>query len=132
MKVVSKKIVEHSEPVPVYDVVNAGNNHNFIIHSNSLIVSHNCCLIDEVNFARAGVKDISISKNHMKQMYNTANARITGTFKLNGKIYGKMFTCSSKNTDNDYLSEHIEQQIDAGNNHSPRYSSAMMRGNTSR
>jgi hypothetical protein len=74
-------------------------------------------LIDEVNFARAGIKDISISKNHMKQLYNTANARITGTFKLNGRIYGKMFTCSSKNTDNDYLSEHIEQQLDAGNSH---------------
>ena len=74
-------------------------------------------LIDEVNFARAGVKDLSISKNHMKHLYNTANARITGTFKLNGKIYGKMFTCSSKNTDNDYLSEHIEQQLDAGNKH---------------
>ena len=75
------------------------------------------CLIDECNFARAGVKDISISKNHMKHLYNTANARITGTFKLNGRIYGKMFTCSSKNTDNDYLSEHIEQQLDAGNTH---------------
>ena len=74
-------------------------------------------LIDEVNFSRAGVKDLSISKNHMKHLYNTANARITGTFKLNGRIYGKMFTCSSKNTDNDYLSEHIEQQLDAGNTH---------------
>ncbi len=75
------------------------------------------CCIDECNFARAGVKDISISKNHMNNLYNTANARITGTFQLQGRIYGKMFTCSSKNTDNDYLSEHIEQQLDAGNTH---------------
>ena len=75
------------------------------------------CIMDEVNFSRAGIKDITKSKEHMKQMYDTANARITGTFKLNGKIYGKMFTCSSKNTDNDYLSEHIEKQLDAGNTH---------------
>jgi hypothetical protein len=75
------------------------------------------CLMDEVNFAKAGIKDITKSKEHMKKMYDTANARITGTFKLNGKIYGKMFTCSSKNTDNDYLSEHIEKQLDAGNTH---------------
>ena len=75
------------------------------------------CIMDEVNFARAGVKDITKSKTHMKHMYDTANARITGTFKLNGRIYGKMFTCSSKNTDNDYLSEHIEKQLDAGNTH---------------
>lgn len=76
-----------------------------------------CILQDEVNFTKAGIKDISISKNHMKQVYDTANARITGTFKLGGKIYGKMFTCSSKNTDNDYLSDHIEKQLDSGNTH---------------
>ena len=75
-----------------------------------------CCL-DEVNFSRAGIKDLTKSKEHMKNLYDTANARITGTFKLNGRIYGKMFTCSSKNTDNDYLSEHIEKQLDAGNTH---------------
>lgn len=75
-----------------------------------------CCL-DEVNFSRAGIKDLTKSKEHMKNLYDTANARITGTFKLNGRIYGKMFTCSSKNTDNDYLSEHIEKQLDAGNKH---------------
>ena len=74
-------------------------------------------LQDEVNFSKAGVKDISISKAHMKHIYDTANARITGTFKLGGKIYGKMFTCSSKNTDNDYLSDHIEKQLDSGNTH---------------
>ena len=75
------------------------------------------CLMDEVNFAKAGIKDITKSKEHMKKMYDTANARITGTFKLQGRVYGKMFTCSSKNTDNDYLSEHIEKQLDAGNTH---------------
>jgi len=75
------------------------------------------CCMDEVNFARAGTRDITIAKTHMKSLYDTANARITGTFKLNGRIYGKMFTCSSKNTDNDYLSEHIEKQLDAGNTH---------------
>lgn len=117
MKVSKIEKIHYDNPIPVYDVINAGELHNFVIHTeNSDIVSHNCCL-DEVNFSRAGVKDISKSKEHMKHLYDTANARITGTFKLNGKIYGKMFTCSSKNTDNDYLSEHIEKQLDAGNNH---------------
>ena len=115
------KAIEHNiyeNAVPVYDVVNAGELHNFIIKSdtNTDIVSHNCCM-DEVNFTRAGVKDINISKNHMKQLYNTANARITGTFRLKGKVYGKLFSCSSKNTDSDYLSEHIQEQLDAGNEH---------------
>jgi len=111
-----KKFI-YDEPIPVYDVINAGEYHNFmVLAGESILIAHNC-VIDEVNFARAGVKDLNISKRHMNHLYNTANARITGTFQLGGRIYGKMFTCSSKNSDNDYLSEHIEQQLDAGNNH---------------
>lgn len=118
MKVTKVEKIQYSKPIPVYDVIDAKPHHNFVMVGNSSqLISHNCCLMDEVNFARAGIKDISISKEHMKQMYDTANARITGTFKLNGKIYGKMITCSSKNTDNDYLSDHIEKQLDAGNKH---------------
>lgn len=75
------------------------------------------CAIDECNFQRAGVKDISLSKQHMKNLYDTAMTRVTGTFSLHGKVYGKLFTASSKNTDNDYLSDHIKEQLDAGNKH---------------
>ena len=74
-------------------------------------------LIDECNFSKAGTKDITKAKEHMKQLYDTANSRIAGSYMLNGRIYGKLFTCSSKNTDSDYLSEHIEKQLDAGNTH---------------
>lgn len=105
-------------PVPVYDVVNVEPYHNFFVcdrSSDSFVVSHNCVLLDEVNFTRAGVKDINKAKVQMRQMYNTANARITGTFKIHGQVYGKMFTCSSKNSDADYLSDHIETQLNAGN-----------------
>ena len=117
MKIKSIQKIEYSDPIPVYDVINAGQLHNFIIHTDcSNIVSHNCCM-DEVNFVRAGVKDMSIAKNHMRELYNTANARITGTFRLHGRVYGKLFSCSSKNTDSDYLSEHIEEQLNAGNTH---------------
>lgn len=76
-----------------------------------------CCLIDEANFAKSGVKDIDKAKQHMKGLYDTVNARISGTFRLNGEVYGKMITASSKNQDNDYLSEHIETQQRAGNEH---------------
>ena len=117
MKISKIETIHYDNPIPVYDVINAGELHNFIIHTDiSDIVSHNCAM-DEVNFSRAGIRDITKSKEHMKKLYDTANARITGTFKLGGKIYGKMITCSSKNTDNDYLSEHIEKQLDAGNKH---------------
>ena len=116
-QIIKIKKFTYDEPIPVYDVINAGEYHNFmVLAGESVLIVHNC-LIDEVNFNRAGIKDISISKTHMNHLYNTANARITGTFQLQGRIYGKMFTCSSKNSDNDYLSEHIEQQLNAGNTH---------------
>lgn len=76
-----------------------------------------CCTIDEANFAKTGVKDITIAKRHMKNLYDTVNARISGTFRIGGEVYGKLFTASSKNQDNDYLSEHIETQLKAGNTH---------------
>lgn len=99
---------------PVYDVIDVQPNHNFIIASNSMIISHNCAS-DEVNFAKAGTKDITKAKQHMKELYDTINARISGTFRIEGEVYGKMFTASSKNTDNDYLTDHIEKQLSSGN-----------------
>lgn len=117
-KIKSIKHNVYSSPIPVYDVIDVKPYHNFVIVGESgLLVSHNCCLMDEVNFAKSNIKNIDKAKADIKQMYDTANARITGTFKLGGKIYGKMFTCSSKNTDNDYLTDHIEKQLDAGNQH---------------
>lgn len=111
------KFVKHDKAIPVYDVVNVEPNHNFLISGKHYdIVSSNCC-IDEANFAKSGVKDISLAKQHMKNLYDTVNARISGTFSLNGEVYGKMVTASSKNQDNDYLSEHIEKQLKAGNEH---------------
>lgn len=73
--------------------------------------------IDECNFAKSGVKDINKAKVSMKALYDTINARISGTFRRNGEVYGKMVTGSSKNTDSDFLSDHIKKQLDAGNEH---------------
>lgn len=76
-----------------------------------------CCVIDEANFAKTGVKDIGIAKQHMKNLYDTVNARISGSFRVGGEVYGKLIASSSKNQDNDFLSGHIEKQLNAGNDH---------------
>lgn len=73
--------------------------------------------IDECNFAKSGVKDINKAKASMKALYDTINARISGSFRIGGEVYGKMVTGSSKNADNDFLSDHIKKQLDAGNSH---------------
>ena len=74
-------------------------------------------VIDEINFAKSGIKDINLAKDHMKKLYDIVNARISGTFRLHGEVYGKLIASSSKNTDSDFLSDHIEQQLNAGNTH---------------
>lgn len=76
-----------------------------------------CCVCDEVNFAKSGIKDINLAKANMKKIYDTVNARISGTFRLRGEVYGKLVTSSSKNTDSDFLSDHIETQLNSGNTH---------------
>lgn len=73
-----------------------------------------CCVCDEVNFAKSGVKDINKAKKTMQENYDTIMGRITSTFKHGGEVFGKMFVCSSKNADCDFLSEHIEKQQSAG------------------
>lgn len=119
VKIKSVQHIHHDTSIPVYDVVNVEPNHNFAILSNSIIISHNCwfALIDETNFAKAGVKDINKAKQHMKALYDTINARISGTFRIGGEVYGKLVASSSKNTDSDFLSNHIESQLNSGNSH---------------
>ena len=117
MKIKKIEHIHHTEPIPVYDVINAGEHHNFaVLAGDSVMIAHNC-LMDETNFAKAGVKDINLAKAHMKKLYDTINARISGTFRIRGEVYGKLVTSSSKNTDSDFLSDHIETQLNAGNTH---------------
>lgn len=52
MRVANVEFVKLDKEIPVYDVVNT-NNHNFLIPTNDgrKIISHNCGLMDEVDFA---------------------------------------------------------------------------------
>lgn len=115
MKIKSIKKISYQTPQPVYDVIDVKPHHNFIAYDKGPVIFHNCAFIDEVNFAKSGVKDINKAKLSMKALYDTINARISGTFRIGGQVYGKMVTASSKNTDSDFLSDHIQKQLDAGN-----------------
>lgn len=69
---------------------------------------------DEMNFSRAGVKDVNKAKAHMADLYNTISARVKGTFRMNGEVYGKIFAVSSKRSDSDFMEAYMQSQIDAG------------------
>lgn len=70
--------------------------------------------MDECNFSKAGVKDVSKAKAHMKDTYNTIYARVTGTFRKNGEVHGKIFAVSSKRSDSDFMEAYVEEQLNAG------------------
>ena len=73
-----------------------------------------CVIIDEANFRKAGIKDINKAKQYMMDMYNTLSARVKGTFRMHGEVYGKLFVVSSKNTDSDFIEEHVQRQMSSG------------------
>lgn len=113
----SVEYIYHENAIPVYDVMNAGRYHNFIIVGNNEYVAHNCVVFDEVNFSQAGIRDIEKSKVRMKEKYDTLVARVTGTFVRHGEVFGKIYVISSKNSDSDFMENYIQQQKQAGNQH---------------
>lgn len=73
--------------------------------------------MDEINFARSGIKDINKAKANIKATYDSIVARVEGTFRQNGEVWGKIFAVSSKKGDSDFMEDHIQQQMSAGNEH---------------
>lgn len=71
-------------------------------------------VMDEINFSRAGIKDVSKAKEHMKDLYNTISARVKGTFRMDGEVYGKIFAVSSKRGDSDFMEAYMQDQLAAG------------------
>lgn len=70
--------------------------------------------MDEMNFAKAGVKDVQKAKAHMKDLYNTVAARVKGTFRMGGEVYGKIIGISSKKSDSDFMETYMQDQVAAG------------------
>lgn len=70
--------------------------------------------MDEINFSKAGVKDVNKAKQHMRDTYNTIYARVTGTFRKDGEVHGKIFAVSSKRSDSDFMEDYITEQLNAG------------------
>lgn len=115
MRIQSIEVIKHNIPIPVYDVINAIPYHNFIVKGETAnVVMHNCAVLDEVNFSKAGVKDVNKAKQHIMDAYNTIMARIKGTFRMYGEVYGKLFAVSSKKSDSDFIEEHVQKQLSSG------------------
>lgn len=73
-----------------------------------------CGFMDECNFSKAGVKDVTKAKKHMADLYNTVSTRVKGTFRVEGEVHGKIFAVSSKRSDSDFMELYVQQQLEAG------------------
>ena len=103
MKIVSVTRERMSEPVPVYDVIDTGPLHNFIVKTNSSsVISHNC--LDEVSFSKAPKG----SKNSVMDMYRSIRRRMESRFMRSGNLPGMLGLISSKNDENSFLERYIE------------------------
>jgi len=106
------EVIYYDDPIPVYDIVGVEETHNFVIAGNTCnVISHNC---DEMNFSKAGVKDVMKAKQHMAELYNTVATRVKGTFRVEGEVHGKIFAVSSKRSDSDFMELYMKQQLEAG------------------
>ena len=115
VKVVNAKVTLHTKyPVELYDIIDIKPHHNFIVHDKHDFVAHNCAVMDECNFSQAGVKDVNKAKQKMRNTYTTIAARVSGTFKHGGQVFGKIFACSSKRSDSDFMEDYVAEQIEAG------------------
>lgn len=111
MRIRSIRKVRLSEPVPVYDVINSEPYHNFLIRTDSgYAVSHNCAMLDEIDFARG--QDASIEKSAIMKLYSSVKSRINSRFMRKGKVPGLLFLVSSKNNVYDFLETYINMNRD--------------------
>ena len=101
-----------------YDVIDVEPNHNFLIYSNvnSILVSHNCAAMDEINFAKSGINDGNVlqAQNGIMDAYRTIRGRMTSRFIKNGVQYGRMFLISSKQSDQDFVDTYIKKRKSDG------------------
>lgn len=114
-------IVKYHEPQPVFDVINVPKYSCFAVdvtdgelsacmeNNIGFIISHNCAILDEVNFSKGA--DIQFEKNKVLETYNACYGRIKNRFTVNGKCQGRIFLVSSKKTEYDFMNQYIEKKM---------------------
>lgn len=95
------KIQRIKEPLQLYDVVDAGTEHSFVIptKSNTFIISHN-----------SPGANVHMEQSKIMFVYNNIMERITSRFTRDGINWGTMFLVSSKKSEYDFLESYIRKQ----------------------
>ena len=113
MKVINKRVIALSS-TPMYDVINATPNNNFIISSTGTnLVSHNCGMLDEVDFVKGA--DAKMINSKVMRIYRSVKRRMESRFMRQGELPGILFLVSSKKSEHDFLEQYMMTQKDNPN-----------------
>ena len=104
MRIVSKKIITLEEPIPVYDIIEAKPNNNFILENGAVV--HNCALMDEIEFMKGQTDNLADSG--VLSFYNAIKRRMQSRFLQDGKLPTTLFLVSSKQEQNNFLEQYAQ------------------------
>lgn len=115
MKIKSIQKIKLKEPIPMYDVVCATPYNNFLIHTkdNRYIVSHNCGLMDEVNFSPGA--NVNFAQSKIMKTYDAVKKRMYSRFTKNGVLSARLFIVSSKKSEMDFIESYVKTVKDSPN-----------------
>lgn len=107
VKNITKKVL--SSEIPMYDIKNVLENHNFAIKTNSsFIVSHNCSFEDEISFMQN--QDVEKQKKKARELVSSIDARMQSRFMKGEKLPTLHILASSKRTDQSFLETYIDMK----------------------
>lgn len=109
------KRVHLDEPVPVYDVVGATPDHNFLVRvgDGRYCALHNCGILDEVDFVPGA--SIHMEQSKVMRMYRSVKRRMESRYMRKGVLPGILFLVSSKKSEHDFLEQYVKTQSDNKN-----------------
>lgn len=110
MQVASVERLKLEDSIQLYDLVNVSDHHNFIVRGKKAdYVSHNCGIMDEINF-QAGPANAKMAANAMMKTYRAVKSRMKSRFIVSGRpLPTLLWMISSKKSENDFLEEYAKE-----------------------
>jgi len=114
---VNKLNDNEKEDMDFYDIVGVEDTQNFLVNFKDdnqkkfpQIISHNCGILDEVEFVSGA--DANMLKSKIMKIYRTVKRRMESRFLELGEMEGMLFLVSSKKSKHDFLERYAKKVKD--------------------
>lgn len=113
MQVASVERIHLDKAIQLFDLINVANYNNFIVKGKKAdYVSHNCGIMDEINFS-AGPANAKLAANAMMKTYRAVKSRMKSRFISSGRpLPTILWMISSKKSENDFLEQYAKEVKD--------------------